>query len=118
MSRSSYAQLQREGAHFPPVDDSMAPVFTPPPTGMQPSANGASGGAAATATSGGGPSTEDELAKLREDLGTVAEKIALCREMLPHSPGIANDDALAEIVGFLEVSARHLSAARARALAR
>ena len=64
----------------------MAPVFTPPPTGMQPSASSASGGAAATAASGGGPSTEDELAKLREDLGTVAEKIALCREMLPHSP--------------------------------
>jgi len=50
----------------------------------------------------GGGSTEDELAKLRKDLDAVSEKVGLCREMLPHSPGIASDDALAEIVGFLE----------------
>jgi len=32
----------------------------------------------------------------------VAEKVALCNEMVPNSPGLEHDDALAEVVGFLE----------------
>ena len=40
--------------------------------------------------------------KLENDLATVFEKIKLCREMLLESPGIEEDDALAEVIGFLE----------------
>jgi hypothetical protein len=45
---------------------------------------------------------EQELAKLKEDLNVVLERVKLCREMLPNSPGIGEDEALAEVVGFLE----------------
>ena len=44
----------------------------------------------------------DEFSKLNNDLDVVVEKIKLCREMLPESPGIQQDDALAEVIGFLE----------------
>ncbi|CAE7608724.1 TOL1, partial [Symbiodinium microadriaticum] len=44
----------------------------------------------------------DDSTKLRNDLGVVMEKIRLCREMLPESPGIQQDEILAEVVGFLE----------------
>ena len=101
LAAASYAQMQREGARFPPVDDAMAPVFTPPPTGLQPSGGGGGAPAASGGLAGGG-STEDELAKLRKDLDAVSEKVGLCREMLPHSPGIASDDALAEATKKLE----------------
>ena len=40
--------------------------------------------------------------KLEQDLHEVYEKIKLCREMLAESPGIASDDALSEVIGFLE----------------
>jgi hypothetical protein len=32
----------------------------------------------------------------------VLERVRLCREMLPNSPGVKQDEALAEVVGFLE----------------
>jgi hypothetical protein len=38
-----------------------------------------------------------EFSKLEQDLATVFEKIKLCREMLVESPGIQEDDALAEV---------------------
>ena len=38
-----------------------------------------------------------EFSKLEKDLATVFEKIKLCREMLVESPGIQEDDALAEV---------------------
>ena len=45
----------------------------------------------------------DEFVKLRSDLEEVFEKVRLCREMLPNSPGIAaGDEALAEVIGYLE----------------
>lgn len=44
----------------------------------------------------------DDLKKLKNDLVVVEEKIKLCREMLPESPGIQHDDALSEVIGFLE----------------
>lgn len=46
--------------------------------------------------------TEHYKQKLQEDLNVVLEKVKLCREMLPQSPGIQSDEALAEVVGFLE----------------
>lgn len=45
---------------------------------------------------------EQEFQKLEVDLITVFEKVKLCREMLQVSPGIQTDEALAEVVGFLE----------------
>lgn len=32
----------------------------------------------------------------------VSDKITLCRQMLPESAGVSKDDALSEVVGFLE----------------
>lgn len=46
--------------------------------------------------------------KLESDLLIVLEKVKLCREMLPQSPGIASDDLLAEVVGFLEACKERL----------
>ena len=43
-----------------------------------------------------------EFVKLSADLSTVNEKVKLCREMLVESPGIDSDEALAEVIGFLE----------------
>ena len=44
----------------------------------------------------------DEVRKLNCDLDIVVEKIKLCREMMAESPGIAEDEALADVIGFLE----------------
>jgi hypothetical protein len=48
------------------------------------------------------PKNDQEFTKLEVDLLTVFEKVKLCREMLRESPGIQEDEALAEVVGFLE----------------
>lgn len=45
---------------------------------------------------------EDEFIRLQQDLSVVMEKVRLCREILMVSPGIQHDDALADIIGFLE----------------
>ena len=47
------------------------------------------------------PQSRDSV-KLERDLITVFEKVRLCQEMLLESPGIAQDEALSEVVGFLE----------------
>lgn len=43
-----------------------------------------------------------EINNLENDLKNVEEKVKLCREILLVSPGIEKDEALAEIIGFLE----------------
>ena len=48
------------------------------------------------------PPQSRDSAKLERDLLTVYEKVRLCQEMLQESPGIAEDEALSEVVGFLE----------------
>jgi hypothetical protein len=45
---------------------------------------------------------QNEFEKLRLDIGVVMEKVRLCREMLPNSPGIEYDEILADVIGFLE----------------
>jgi hypothetical protein len=45
---------------------------------------------------------QSEMKKLDADLDVVTEKIKLCREMLVESPGIDTDDALADVIGYLE----------------
>ncbi len=47
-------------------------------------------------------SNRDESGRLERDLGVVMEKVRLCREMLLVSPGIEEDETLADVVGFLE----------------
>ena len=44
---------------------------------------------------------QNDVAKLKTDLGVVEEKINLCRSMLPKSKGIKDDPALAKEIGFL-----------------
>lgn len=45
---------------------------------------------------------EDDFFRLQRDLFSVLEKVKLCREMLQVSPGIEQDEALADVIGFLE----------------
>mmetsp|Transcript_30248 Transcript_30248/g.43230 ORF Transcript_30248/g.43230 Transcript_30248/m.43230 type:complete len:443 (+) Transcript_30248:41-1369(+) len=44
----------------------------------------------------------DEFEKLQSDLLAVMEKVKMCREMLLVSPGIQEDELLADVVGYLE----------------
>ena len=52
---------------------------------------------------------QKEFDKLRDDLQTVVDKVKLCREMLIESPGIREDEALAEVIGFLEACRDRMS---------
>jgi hypothetical protein len=52
---------------------------------------------------------QKEFDKLRQDLQTVVDKVKLCREMLAESPGIREDEALAEVIGFLEACRDRMS---------
>ena len=75
-----YLFLRRsESASKPSVDAQRA--ASPPAEPLQPNVN--------------------EVEKLRSDLGVVVEQVKLCREML-NSPGIKEDEALSDVVGFLE----------------
>mmetsp|Transcript_13669 Transcript_13669/g.22780 ORF Transcript_13669/g.22780 Transcript_13669/m.22780 type:complete len:585 (+) Transcript_13669:107-1861(+) len=75
----------------------------PPAMGAAPSASrrgsGAGSGSGGSSSEGGANGGDQ---KLRNDLRSVMEKVTLCREMLQVSSGIQEDDALAEVVGFLE----------------
>lgn len=83
----TYMRLRSQGVNFPPEEDS------------SPSAVSRDNSRPSSVPS----NTEvDKNAKLIADLNVVLEKIRLCREMLPESPGISNDEALSEVVGFLE----------------
>lgn len=54
-------------------------------------------------------SQSNQSSKLQQDLKVVLEKVRLCREMLPESPGIYQDEILAEVIGFLEACQDRLS---------
>eukprot|EP01033_Poteriospumella_lacustris_P011765 gene11765-8382_t len=58
--------------------------------------------AAAAAPAAATDPVEDEFLKLQLDLSVVMEKVNLCREILQVSPGIQHDEALADVIGFLE----------------
>jgi len=118
---STYMDLRLQGVQFPRLEAS-SPIFTPPPqpssfssssspstatpTPEIDSSTSAAPAASAAATAGAGAAAavvEDELAKLEEDLKQVRDRARACIEMLPTSRGIAaGDEALAEVVGFLE----------------
>lgn len=79
----TYTALKVKGLAFPEPSEADVPVFMPPSASR----------------------SSDEtraMNKLRADLDVVAEKVNLCNEMVPLSPGIDQDEALAEVVGFLE----------------
>jgi len=117
----TYISLKTKGAAFPQAEQS-APVFTPPPAGIDAiydaddsaaapppshSSEAAGGGRSGGGDAGGVVSAQEEadtaeMLKLKDDLRALSEKIKLCREMLPESPGIEYDETLAEIIGFLE----------------
>jgi hypothetical protein len=115
----TYVALKTKGATFPNAEQSV-PVFTPPPAGLEAvyaadAANSApmppssqpstqqggmpSGGGGGVESGGAVPSEEAaDMLKLKDDLRALSEKIKLCREMLPESPGIEHDETLAEVV--------------------
>jgi len=94
---ATYTRLKAKNVEFPPINDS--DVATPPPAPSR-SSNPITSNAAPVPKPEG--VTEASLDKLRKDLEEVNEKIGLCKEMLPQSPGIQHDEILSEIVGFLE----------------
>ena len=77
-------------------------MFTPPRT--QPSLSNASesDAALAAALADGSLERANAIVKVRTDLDVVAEHISLLESMLPNSPGIKEDEAMSEVVGFLE----------------
>lgn len=87
----TYMMLRSQGVSFPPEDDAPIP---------QSSQSGAQNSTSHPKEVDEGVINPD--AKITADLNVVLEKIRLCREMLPQSPGIASDDLLSEVVGFLE----------------
>ena len=93
---NTYSSLRAKGVRFPAPPADSAPIFTPQPSASSPSQP------AGSPKADGDAEGDAELRKLESDLVVVVEKIKLCREMLPESPGIESDEVLAEIVGFLE----------------
>mmetsp|Transcript_12651 Transcript_12651/g.12287 ORF Transcript_12651/g.12287 Transcript_12651/m.12287 type:complete len:425 (-) Transcript_12651:274-1548(-) len=90
----TYKAMKSRGVSFPEDQEATSAAFDiAPPASASPSA---------TLHSEFRPKHEDEFKKLELDLLTVFEKVKLCREMLKESPGIDEDEALAEVIGFLE----------------
>jgi len=96
----TYYALRVKGLPF--GDPSDIPVFTPPRT--QPSLSNASesDAALAAALADGSLERANAIVKVRTDLDVVAEHVSLLESMLPNSPGIREDEAMSEVVGFLE----------------
>ena len=96
----TYYALRVKGLPFGEPTD--VPVFTPPRT--QPSLSNASesDAALAAALADGSLERANAIVKVRTDLDVVAEHVSLLESMLPNSPGIKDDEAMSEVVGFLE----------------
>lgn len=96
----SFNAASRMGLPFP------APAQVPSTTAAGSSSSSSSSHSSSQQQQG----TGDSCAKLRTDLQVVIDKVRLCREMLPLSSGIHADEALAEVVGFLEACQDRLQA--------
>lgn len=70
--------------------------------GMEAPSSVSANGAPSSGSTTGAVQVEDEFLKLQLDLSVVMEKVNLCREILQVSSGIQHDEALADIIGFLE----------------
>ena len=106
----SYISLKAKGVSFPPEDPA---TMTHEERGFEDNIVGTSGSiyrddvvSNSSSTSSRGTRNDtsevDQIRKLNDDLDVVVEKIKLCREMMVESPGIAEDEALADVIGFLE----------------
>mmetsp|Transcript_15279 Transcript_15279/g.23006 ORF Transcript_15279/g.23006 Transcript_15279/m.23006 type:complete len:441 (+) Transcript_15279:70-1392(+) len=91
----TYMAMKTRGVRFPEEHD-----IDPSQLEARP-ARGADSGMSSSVTQAVS-AQENQSNKLRSDLSVVLEKVRLCREMLPESPGIHQDETLAEVVGFLE----------------
>lgn len=122
----TFMQMKSRGITFPKEDESAVLSYEgfQRPTSHHPTASAAvsattetpaarnSNGAALSSSSGAidsGDQIEDEFLKLQLDLSVVMEKVNLCREILQVSPGIKHDDALADVIGFLEACRDRMS---------
>jgi hypothetical protein len=105
----TYSSLKQRGTTFP-KDDALEASLNAASSPSQPRQKSISKQSASDipVVSSSSSSSEppqpnvNELEKLREDLDGVMEKVKLCREMIPNSPGIAQDETLADVIGFLE----------------
>lgn len=98
----TYMSLKAKNVRFPPEEEGITPGFEPKKTSAPaPAPAPASVSSRRDDRMTSSPQSRDS-AKLERDLITVFEKVRLCQEMLQESPGIAHDEALSEVVGFLE----------------
>eukprot|EP00603_Paraphysomonas_imperforata_P002007 CAMPEP_0114426920 /NCGR_PEP_ID=MMETSP0103-20121206/8063_1 /TAXON_ID=37642 ORGANISM="Paraphysomonas imperforata, Strain PA2" /NCGR_SAMPLE_ID=MMETSP0103 /ASSEMBLY_ACC=CAM_ASM_000201 /LENGTH=503 /DNA_ID=CAMNT_0001595929 /DNA_START=151 /DNA_END=1662 /DNA_ORIENTATION=- len=91
----TYMAMRAQGANFP-REESPPPPSTNTSSSTKKSKNDSNSAVSEP------PAEIDPNAKVTADLNVVLEQVRLCREMLPESVGIAGDDLLAEVVGFLE----------------
>lgn len=102
----TFIGLKAKGISFPKEEENPISGYdlgSSPVRKTNPAAAPPAPAAAPTAPSSAGSSNqEDDFFKLQRDLITVMERVRLCREMLLVSAGIEKDEALAEVVGFLE----------------
>jgi hypothetical protein len=52
---------------------------------------------------------DQDAKRLDSDLDAVSGQISLCREMMKHSSGISEDEALKDLIGFLEACSDRMS---------
>lgn len=104
---STFMSMKSRGLSFPPEDEAAVRSYEgyvdPKPRAVSRDAAPAAAPPAIQSQASNEPvSNEDEFLKLQLDLTVVMEKVKLCREILQVSPGIKQDEALADVIGFLE----------------
>lgn len=97
----TFMSLKAKNVRFPPEEAGITPGFETKRTVPAPAPAPASAGRSREDHSVPATQSKDS-SKLERDLTTVYEKVRLCQEMLLESPGIEEDEALSEVVGFLE----------------
>jgi hypothetical protein len=101
----TYMTMKSRGFTFPIIEESALRDYMPSNAGSSPPSMSPTQTVNIPTEPSTAPITapnEDEFVKLQLDLAVVMEKVRLCREILLVSPGIKQDDALADVIGFLE----------------
>eukprot|EP01038_Epipyxis_sp_PR26KG_P006402 gene6402-8813_t len=101
----TFVNLKSKGFQFPKEEENTAAIFEPVDYNKPPRTVPAPPKKEETIDNSKGDlavKNESEFEKLRKDLQVVMEKVLLCREMLLESPGIDQDEILADVIGFLE----------------
>lgn len=101
----TYCLLKSKGIKFPKEEDNSSIIFE---SEKRPSISVAPA-QASTISDIVEITNEEEFANLESDLVAVIEKNDLCVEMLQFSPGIEQDELLADVIGFLEACRDRLS---------